>query len=166
MRPEVASLGRTPPELPAGQPSHRGEVQSLLFDGANSAVLLREAQTRREFRIALPQTGQFSDLKPGEPVSVQLSIPSAPSAFRRGPPPRSERRCSRASRWHARLTLGLLLAPALLWLVALIVLPHIDLARPVVSRAGRPARNTSPSLAQYRTFFANRCTGTCSCALR
>ena len=37
-------------------------------DGANSAVLLQESQTRREFRIALPQTGQFSDLKPQEKV--------------------------------------------------------------------------------------------------
>jgi spermidine/putrescine transport system permease protein len=31
-------------------------------------------------------------------------------------------------RWQARLTLWLLLAPALLWLGALIVLPHVDLA--------------------------------------
>ncbi|MDB6083081.1 MAG: spermidine/putrescine transporter ATP-binding protein [Gammaproteobacteria bacterium] len=68
IRPEAASLGRHAQELPAGQPRHAGEVQSLLFDGANSAVLLGETRTRREFRIALPQTGQFSDLKPGEPV--------------------------------------------------------------------------------------------------
>ena len=31
-------------------------------------------------------------------------------------------------RWRSRLSVGLLLAPALLWLGALIVLPHIDLA--------------------------------------
>jgi spermidine/putrescine transport system ATP-binding protein len=68
VRPEVASLGRTQGELPAGQPWHSGEVQSLLFDGANSAVLLQEQRTRREFRIALPQTGQFSDLKPQEKI--------------------------------------------------------------------------------------------------
>jgi spermidine/putrescine transport system ATP-binding protein len=68
VRPEVASLGRTQAELPTGQPWHSGEVQSLLFDGANSAVLLTETVTRREFRIALPQTGQFSDLKPNEKV--------------------------------------------------------------------------------------------------
>ncbi|HWJ34322.1 MAG TPA: ABC transporter ATP-binding protein [Steroidobacteraceae bacterium] len=68
VRPEVASLGRHAQELPGGQPYHAGQVQSLLFDGANSAVLLRESRTRREFRIALPQTGQFSDLKPGESV--------------------------------------------------------------------------------------------------
>jgi spermidine/putrescine transport system ATP-binding protein len=68
VRPEAASLGRQIGELPGGQPMHAGQVQSLLFDGANSAVLLQEARTRREFRIALPQTGQFSDLKPEEQV--------------------------------------------------------------------------------------------------
>jgi spermidine/putrescine transport system ATP-binding protein len=55
-------------ELPAGQPVHAGSVQSLLFDGANSAVLLKETRTGREIRIALPQTGRFSDLKLQEPV--------------------------------------------------------------------------------------------------
>jgi spermidine/putrescine transport system ATP-binding protein len=68
VRPEIASLGRELADLPPGQPAHRGEVESLLFDGANSAVLLREERTRREFRIALPQTGRFSDLKPQERV--------------------------------------------------------------------------------------------------
>ena len=68
VRPEAASLGRTEADLPPAQPSHRGDVESLLFDGANSAVLLKEERTRREFRIALPQTGRFSDLKPQEKV--------------------------------------------------------------------------------------------------
>jgi spermidine/putrescine transport system ATP-binding protein len=68
VRPEVATLARSADGLPPGQPQHAGEVESVLFDGANSAVLLLEAATRREFRIALPQTGQFSDLKPREKV--------------------------------------------------------------------------------------------------
>jgi spermidine/putrescine transport system ATP-binding protein len=68
VRPEVASLARTDAELPTGQPVHRGDVESVLFDGANSAVLLKEERTRREFRIALPQTGRFSDLRPQEKV--------------------------------------------------------------------------------------------------
>ena len=68
VRPESATLGRQLGELPPGQPAHEGEVQSLLFDGANSAALLVEARTRHEFRIALPQTGQFADLKPHEKV--------------------------------------------------------------------------------------------------
>lgn len=72
VRPEVASLARQPGELPGGQPQHTGRVRSLLFDGANSAVLLEETRSRREFRIALPQTGQYSDLKPEEPVSFSF----------------------------------------------------------------------------------------------
>jgi spermidine/putrescine transport system ATP-binding protein len=71
VRPEVASLARHPGELP-GCPVHSAKVQSLLFDGANSAVLVQEARTRREFRIALPQTGQFADLKPEESVAFSF----------------------------------------------------------------------------------------------
>jgi spermidine/putrescine transport system permease protein len=48
--------------------------------------------------------------------------------------------------------LGLLLAPALLWLFGLIVLPHVDLA--LLSFRERIApREYAASLAQYRTFF-------------
>ncbi|HUO80288.1 MAG TPA: ABC transporter permease [Steroidobacteraceae bacterium] len=54
--------------------------------------------------------------------------------------------------WKGRLTLGLMLAPALLWLFALIVLPHVDLA--LLSFRERLApRQYGASLAQYRTFF-------------
>jgi spermidine/putrescine transport system permease protein len=57
-----------------------------------------------------------------------------------------------ATSWHRRLLLALLLAPALLWLVGLIILPHLDLA--VLSFRERVApRAYAPSLAQYRTFF-------------
>src|ERR1700731_3118807 len=72
VRPEVAILARSVADLPSAYPRHAGEVQSVLFDGANSAVLLQEARTRREFRIALPQTGQFSDLKPQEKVAFSF----------------------------------------------------------------------------------------------
>jgi len=57
------------------------------------------------------------------------------------------------ARWHARLSLGLLLAPALLWLGALIVLPHVDLG--ILSFRERVGpRNYTLSLAQYKTFFS------------
>ena len=55
--------------------------------------------------------------------------------------------------WRRRLGLALLLAPALLWLVLLIVLPHVDLAW-VSFRERVAPREYVPSLAQYRTFFA------------
>jgi spermidine/putrescine transport system permease protein len=56
------------------------------------------------------------------------------------------------ARWYRRLVLGLLLAPALLWLLGLIILPHLDLA--LLSFRERVApREYVASLAQYRTFF-------------
>jgi spermidine/putrescine transport system permease protein len=59
---------------------------------------------------------------------------------------------ARSASWRRRLTLLLLLAPALLWLFGLIVLPHLDLA--LLSFRERVApREYAPSLAQYRTFF-------------
>src|SRR6202161_3417190 len=55
-------------------------------------------------------------------------------------------------RWRGRVGLGLLLAPAILWLGALIILPHVDLA--VLSLRERIGpRHYVPSVAQYRTFF-------------
>jgi spermidine/putrescine transport system permease protein len=49
------------------------------------------------------------------------------------------------------LLLGLLMAPALLWLFGLIVLPHVDLA--LLSLRARVAPGEyEPSLAQYQTF--------------
>ena len=70
VRPEVAVIGRVAAELgvDATQAVHAGEVESLLFDGANSAVLIREISTRFEFRIALPQTGRYADLRVGERI--------------------------------------------------------------------------------------------------
>ncbi len=56
------------------------------------------------------------------------------------------------ARLQGRLVLWLLLAPAIAWLVGLVVLPHIDLA--VLSLRERVApREYVPSLAQYRTFI-------------
>src|SRR5258707_14257742 len=55
--------------------------------------------------------------------------------------------------WQRRLILTLLLAPALLWLFALIVLPHVQLA--LLSLRERVAPHVyQPSVAQFRTFFA------------
>ena len=54
--------------------------------------------------------------------------------------------------WHRRLMLGLLLAPALIWLFALIILPHVDLAL-ISFRERVGPRQFVTSLAQYRTFF-------------
>ena len=83
VRPEIVSLARDPGELADGQPAYGGQVESLLFDGANSAVLLRETGTQRDFRIALPQTGRFADLRVGERVAFGFD-PQQAVCFRIG----------------------------------------------------------------------------------
>ena len=45
---------------------YEAQVESLLFDGANSAVLVRESHSRSALRIALPQTGQYAGLQVGQ----------------------------------------------------------------------------------------------------
>ena len=86
VRPETAVLGRSQAELAVTEPAstHQGVVESLLFDGANSAVLLRETRSRAEFRVALPQTGQFADLKVGETVFFSFAADRA-VCFATGP---------------------------------------------------------------------------------
>ncbi|HTQ00121.1 MAG TPA: ABC transporter ATP-binding protein [Casimicrobiaceae bacterium] len=69
VRPEALALARSAAELSPAAQRFDGRVQNLLFDGANSAVLVREARTRAEIRIALPQTGRFSDLEVGEAIA-------------------------------------------------------------------------------------------------
>src|SRR6202451_1191444 len=55
--------------------------------------------------------------------------------------------------WQRRMMLAVLLTPALLWLFALILLPHVQLA--LLSLRERIAPRTyAASLMQYRTFFA------------
>ncbi len=69
VRPEVVELARAAAGLPASVQQFTGSVESLLFDGANSAVLVRETKTRTEIRIALPQTGRLADLRAGEAIA-------------------------------------------------------------------------------------------------
>jgi len=68
IRPEAANLERDAARLPPGQIRYAGSIESLLFDGANSAVLLNEEVSRLPFRVALPQTGRLADLKVGERI--------------------------------------------------------------------------------------------------
>ena len=69
VRPEVVDIARDANELPRSAQRFSGHVTSLLFDGANSAVLVTEDTTRAEIRIALPQTGRLADLRVAETVA-------------------------------------------------------------------------------------------------
>ncbi len=83
MRPEVVDIARGAGELPSAAQRFSGRVASLLFDGANSAVLVREERTRAEIRIALPQTGRFADLGVDETIAFGFD-PQRAVCFRIG----------------------------------------------------------------------------------
>ena len=68
VRPEAIEIGRSPRELPAGDPAWSAVVDSVLFDGGNSTVQVRESRSNTALHIALPLTGRLADLKPGETV--------------------------------------------------------------------------------------------------
>ncbi len=68
IRPEAIEIGRSPRELPAGEPAWSATVQAVLFDGGNSTVQVEEERTRTTLNIALPLTGRLADLKAGETV--------------------------------------------------------------------------------------------------
>ena len=85
VRPEIVDLARDAMHLPPAIQRFSGHVESLLFDGANSAVLVREALTRTQVRIALPQTGRLTDLRVGESVAFGFD-PQRAIAFRTARP--------------------------------------------------------------------------------
>ena len=67
VRPEAMLLLEAGQALPDPRLTvYAARVESLLFDGANSAVLVRESQSRAALRIALPQTGQYAGLQVGQ----------------------------------------------------------------------------------------------------
>ena len=68
IRPEAIEVGRSARELPAGEPAWSATVQSVLFDGGNSTVQVREDKSGGALQIALPLTGRLADLRHGEAV--------------------------------------------------------------------------------------------------
>jgi spermidine/putrescine transport system ATP-binding protein len=68
IRPEAIEIGRSPRELPAGDPAWSALVQAVLFDGGNSTVQVQEERTGTALQIALPLTGRLADLRAGEKV--------------------------------------------------------------------------------------------------
>jgi spermidine/putrescine transport system ATP-binding protein len=68
IRPEAIEIARHRSELPAGEPAWSASVQSVLFDGGNSTVMVHEEKSRTPMHIALPLTGRLADLKAGDTV--------------------------------------------------------------------------------------------------
>lgn len=74
VRPETVTLARSADELLHCDLKVEAEVDSLLFDGANSSVLLVDKATRTPLRAALPQNGRLADLAHGESVVFGLQV--------------------------------------------------------------------------------------------
>ncbi len=72
IRPEAISLSRQQSALENYANRLQGQVESVLFDGANSTVLVREAGSGCALHVALPHTGAFADLAAGETVHLGI----------------------------------------------------------------------------------------------
>ena len=144
---------------PPGQPAHRGRgARACCSTARTPRCCCARSATRREFRIALPQTGRFADLKSERDRCCSASIRSAPSCFPAAP--------ERRARWLAHRRAPTPRSPVA---CALRADPAARPGAAVARRADRPAARrsraccrcasgsaratTSPSLAQYRTFF-------------
>ena len=68
VRPEAVALSRDGAGIAAMANRMDGEVMSLLFNGAASRVLIKAGPAQAEIDVALPQTGEFNDLAPGQPI--------------------------------------------------------------------------------------------------
>ena len=70
VRPEAVRLALKPAEISTMENRIEGVVASVLFNGANSRVLVRNPLDGGEIDVAIPQTGEFSDLQRGQKVHI------------------------------------------------------------------------------------------------
>jgi spermidine/putrescine transport system ATP-binding protein len=70
VRPEAIEIGRAAGEFAQVAEGLRwhARVQSVLFDGGNSTVQVREDDSGQMLHIALPLTGRLADLRAGDAV--------------------------------------------------------------------------------------------------
>lgn len=67
VRPESVTLSKN---AEGGDNHLTGVVDNLLFNGANSRILLKDRQSGGEITVNLPQTGDYADLKAGQELSL------------------------------------------------------------------------------------------------
>ena len=165
IRPEVAMLARSAAELPPGQPRTRARCRACCSTARTPRCCCRSA-ARREFRVALPQTGQLSRSEAAAKGVLQFRSRARGVL-------RSARRCGAAgctqppdARWHARLAAGAAARAG-----AAVARCARSSCRMWISRccrfaSGSGRANTSPAWRSTGPSSPSRCTGTCSCAPR
>ena len=73
IRPEGIAIGRQPFPVDAYANHLRGTVSSILFDGANSSVLVKLIHSAITLQVSLPQNGQLKELQAGQDVHLAIS---------------------------------------------------------------------------------------------
>ncbi len=72
LRPEAVRVAQDAADLAHFDNRLRGEVSSLLFNGAASRILVR-GESGPEIEVTLPQSGEFANLTKGAPVHIGWS---------------------------------------------------------------------------------------------
>ena len=70
VRPEAIRIAVQEADLPASHNRITGAVSNVLFNGANSRVLVKDSHSGGEIDVALPQSGEFSGLETGTQIHI------------------------------------------------------------------------------------------------
>jgi spermidine/putrescine transport system ATP-binding protein len=74
VRPEAIEIAKTKAGSKGFENTVSGTVSSILFNGANSRVLVKDNASGGEIDVSLPQSGLFSDLQRGQSVNIAWSL--------------------------------------------------------------------------------------------
>ncbi len=70
VRPESVLLGLKANDIAKMENKIKGVVGNVLFNGANSRVLVRNPKDGAEIDVAIPQTGEFTNLSKGQEIHI------------------------------------------------------------------------------------------------
>jgi len=85
VRPEAIQLARNPDRVANFDNRLDGRIHSVLFNGGNSSILVKERQSGGEITVTLPQTGEYADLTVGDDVFFAWNAAQA-KYFAHSPP--------------------------------------------------------------------------------
>lgn len=85
VRPEAVELSKTPLQGADNPNASESIVDSVLFNGANSMVILRDPKSGETLQVTLPQTGAFLGLTKGETVFTSWNPTQARCFVSEGP---------------------------------------------------------------------------------
>ena len=68
VRPEAVRIAQVAAELRVFGNASAGRIENILFNGANSQLVLRDLSSRAQITAALPQTGEFHGLSIGDEI--------------------------------------------------------------------------------------------------